>query len=45
MCRTSVNLLGNCVASAVVARWEGVKLEEQAEDVTNGLAEAAEAEA
>jgi proton glutamate symport protein len=26
MCRTSVNLLGNCVASAVVARWEGVKL-------------------
>jgi proton glutamate symport protein len=27
MCRTSVNLLGNCVATAVVARWEGVKLE------------------
>jgi proton glutamate symport protein len=26
MCRTSVNLLGNCVASAVVARWEGVEL-------------------
>jgi proton glutamate symport protein len=26
MCRTSVNLLGNCVASAVVARWEGVDL-------------------
>lgn len=24
MGRTSVNLLGNCVASAVVARWEGV---------------------
>jgi proton glutamate symport protein len=24
MCRTSVNLLGNCVATAVVARWEGV---------------------
>lgn len=23
MCRTSVNLLGNCVATAVVARWEG----------------------
>jgi hypothetical protein len=23
MGRTSVNLLGNCVASAVVARWEG----------------------
>ena len=25
MCRTSVNLLGNCLATAVVARWEGVK--------------------
>lgn len=25
MARTSVNLLGNCVASAVVARWEGVE--------------------
>lgn len=24
MARTSVNVLGNCVASAVVARWEGV---------------------
>ena len=24
MARTSVNLLGNCVASAVVARWEGL---------------------
>ena len=27
MARTSVNLLGNCVATAVVARWEGVSLE------------------
>lgn len=27
MARTSVNLLGNCLASAVVARWEGVDLE------------------
>lgn len=27
MCRTSVNLLGNCVATAVVARWERVPLE------------------
>lgn len=27
MCRTSVNLLGNCVATAVVARWEGVQLQ------------------
>jgi proton glutamate symport protein len=23
MCRTSVNMLGNCLATAVVARWEG----------------------
>ncbi len=26
MCRTSVNLLGNCAATAVVARWEGVRI-------------------
>src|SRR5579885_788393 len=26
MARTSVNVLGNCLAAAVVARWEGVKL-------------------
>ena len=26
MARTSVNLLGNCLATAVVARWEGVAL-------------------
>ena len=26
MARTSVNVLGNCLASAVVAKWEGVKL-------------------
>ena len=25
MCRTSVNLLGNCLATAVVGRWEGVR--------------------
>ena len=25
MARTSVNLLGNCMATAVVARWEGVR--------------------
>jgi len=31
MCRTSVNLLGNCVATAVVARWEGVKLSPNAQ--------------
>jgi proton glutamate symport protein len=28
MARTSVNLLGNCLATAVVARWEGVALPE-----------------
>jgi proton glutamate symport protein len=32
MCRTSVNLLGNCVATAVVARWEGVPLTHRASD-------------
>jgi proton glutamate symport protein len=26
MARTSLNVLGNCLASAVVARWEGYKL-------------------
>lgn len=33
MCRTSVNLLGNCVATAIVARWEGVPLRTTATDV------------
>lgn len=28
MARTSVNVLGNCLATAVVARWEGVDLSE-----------------
>ena len=31
MARTSVNLLGNCLATAVVARWEGVDLNAAAE--------------
>jgi len=26
MARTSVNMLGNCLATAVVARWEGVRI-------------------
>ena len=30
MARTSVNLLGNCMAAAVVARWEGVDLSSSA---------------
>jgi proton glutamate symport protein len=25
MGRTSINVLGNCMATAVVARWEGVE--------------------
>ena len=29
MARTSVNLLGNCLATAVVARWEGVTFSEE----------------
>lgn len=29
MCRTATNVLGNCLASAVVARWEGVLGEPQ----------------
>ena len=31
MARTSVNLLGNCLASAVVARWEGYDLKPPAD--------------
>ncbi len=32
MARTSVNVLGNCLATAVVARWEGVDLSRGSED-------------
>jgi proton glutamate symport protein len=32
MARTSVNVLGNCLASAVVARWEGYDLTPLAEN-------------
>ena len=39
MARTSVNLLGNCLATAVVARWEGVDLAKAGE--MDGLAAAA----
>lgn len=34
MARTSVNLVGNCLATAVMARWEGVLGEEVAVDAT-----------
>jgi len=33
MARTSVNMLGNCLAAAVVARWEGVDLKAAASEV------------
>ena len=33
MARTSVNVLGNCLASAVVGRWEGVSYKTDLEDV------------
>jgi len=41
MCRTSVNLLGNCVATAVVARWEGVSLAHAGDHELEVVAEAA----
>jgi proton glutamate symport protein len=45
MCRTSVNLLGNCLATAVVGRWEGVtypsegRIETESLDTVDILAE------
>jgi len=38
MCRTSVNLLGNCVATAVVARWEGVLISPNTEKQLEAVA-------
>jgi len=37
MARTSVNVLGNCLASAVVARWEGFSLDEVGEQEGDAL--------
>ena len=34
MARTSVNLLGNCMAAAVVARWEGIDFPSRAAKLT-----------
>ncbi len=31
MGRTGVNLLGNCLATAVIARWEGIPLPSEPE--------------
>ncbi|HXJ40842.1 MAG TPA: cation:dicarboxylase symporter family transporter [Bryobacteraceae bacterium] len=42
MARTSVNLLGNCLATAVVARWEGIDLQVAGAEA-DAQAEAAEA--
>jgi proton glutamate symport protein len=43
MARTSVNLLGNCLATAVVARWEGVDLDAAAAEADAKAEEAATA--
>ena len=32
MARTSINVMGNCVASVVVAKWEGVLGPEASEE-------------
>lgn len=40
MARTSVNVVGNCLASCVVARWEGEFDDEKAHDFDERLADA-----
>jgi proton glutamate symport protein len=44
MARTSVNLLGNCLATAVVARWEGVDLMRAGQTEVGLVASAASAD-
>lgn len=39
MARTAVNVIGNCLATAVVARWEGEFDDEQARNFTTKLVE------
>jgi proton glutamate symport protein len=41
MARTSVNLLGNCLATAVVARWEGVTFSEEVPAMEEAFAQSA----
>jgi proton glutamate symport protein len=41
MARTSVNLLGNCLATAVVARWEGVTFQEEVPAMEEAFAQSA----
>jgi proton glutamate symport protein len=43
MARTSVNLLGNCLATVVVARWEGFRLPEQSTEMEEAYAKSAAA--
>lgn len=43
MARTAVNVIGNCLAAAVIARWEGVSGEPAAAGVEHGHAQAAHA--
>ncbi|HWF67213.1 MAG TPA: cation:dicarboxylase symporter family transporter, partial [Acidobacteriaceae bacterium] len=33
MMRTSINVLGNCLATAIVARWEGASLQQPADQM------------
>jgi proton glutamate symport protein len=40
MARTSVNVLGNCLATAVVARWEGVRFTSPAQEPEQSTARA-----
>lgn len=37
MVRTSVNVLGNCLATAVIARWEGVPIEKSPAEAVSAL--------
>jgi proton glutamate symport protein len=41
MGRTAVNVMGNCIATAVVARWEGVLDDQQMRAFENGTVKAA----
>ena len=41
MGRTAVNVMGNCIATAVVARWEGVFDDEKMRAFVRGASRAA----
>lgn len=40
MARTAINLFGNCLATAVIAKWEGADAEQNAQETTVPLQEA-----